>query len=61
METIFALSVTQNASDLHLSSGEKVIIRQNGQLIKLTDDRLSSQELEKKLFAILTKYEKLTT
>ncbi|WP_392562146.1 PilT/PilU family type 4a pilus ATPase [Orbus sturtevantii] len=54
METIFALSVTQNASDLHLSSGEKVIIRQNGKLINLTNDRLSSQELEKKLFAILT-------
>ncbi|WP_392551501.1 PilT/PilU family type 4a pilus ATPase [Orbus wheelerorum] len=54
METIFALSVTQNASDLHLSSGENVIIRQNGQLVKIEDSALTNQELEKKLFAILT-------
>lgn len=54
MESLLALSVTQNVSDLHLSSGEKVIIRQNGKLIRLNNIMLSAHQLKNKLYSILT-------
>lgn len=53
MESILALSLTQNASDVHLSSGENIIIRRYGELLKLDHDRITNQQLEQKLLAIL--------
>ncbi|RKS87617.1 twitching motility protein PilT [Orbus hercynius] len=59
MESILALSVSQNASDVHLSSGEKVLIRQNGQLIRLESNILSSHELHTKLYGLLSKSQQM--
>lgn len=53
MESILTLSLTQNASDVHLASNEKIIIRQNGQLSRLNVPPLTHQQLEHKLFSIL--------
>lgn len=53
MKSILTLSLTQKASDVHLSSGEKIVIRRNGQLFKLDDHHLTHQQLEQKLLALL--------
>lgn len=54
LNSFLALSVTQNASDLHLSSGEAVCIRINGQLQFLSEHRLSPISLETELLSLLT-------
>lgn len=54
LNSFLALSVTQNASDLHLSSGEAVCIRINGQLQFLSEYRLSPISLEAELLSLLT-------
>lgn len=54
LNSILARSVTQNASDVHLSSGEKPCIRINGQLQFLVDEKLSPLELKQALLKILT-------
>ncbi|OCL19346.1 type IV pilus twitching motility protein PilT [Gilliamella sp. wkB171] len=54
LNSFLALSVTQNASDLHLSSGEAVCIRINGQLQFLSEHRLSPISLEADLLSLLT-------
>lgn len=54
MESILAFSLTQNMSDVHLSSDENIFIRQNGQLISGNNRILSGHQLEQKLFSILT-------
>lgn len=43
------------ASDIHLSVGAPPIIRVNGKLIRLNEDKLSTTDLEKFVFEILTK------
>lgn len=50
---MLALSVTQNASDLHLSSGEAPFIRINGQLQLLNSDKLIPNTLEMALLSLL--------
>lgn len=54
MESLLGFSVTQNVSDVHLSSGEKMIIRQNGELVRVGDQVLSNEMLKSKLYSILT-------
>lgn len=54
MESIFLISLTQNTSDLHLSSGESIIIRKNGLLSRVDGSTLSHEQLEKKLLSLLT-------
>lgn len=54
LNSFLALSVTQNASDLHLSSGEAACIRINGQLQFLSEHRLSPISLETELLSLLT-------
>ncbi|OCG11216.1 hypothetical protein A9G09_00415 [Gilliamella sp. wkB292] len=54
LNSFLALSVTQNASDLHLSSGEAVCIRINGQLQFLSEHRLLPISLETELLSLLT-------
>ncbi|NUF49894.1 type IV pilus twitching motility protein PilT [Gilliamella sp. ESL0250] len=53
LNSILALSVTQNASDLHLSSGTAPCIRVNGQLQFLSEEKLSPLQLEMELFKLL--------
>ncbi|MWP61658.1 type IV pilus twitching motility protein PilT [Gilliamella sp. Pas-s25] len=53
LNSILALSVTQNASDLHLSSGTVPCIRVNGQLQFLAEEKLSPLQLEMELFNLL--------
>ncbi|WP_167370286.1 type IV pilus twitching motility protein PilT [Gilliamella mensalis] len=53
LNSILTLSVTQNASDVHLSSGEAPCIRVNGQLQFLSENKLSQLELEIELFNLL--------
>lgn len=50
---MLAFSVTQKASDLHLSSGEKPCIRVNGDLKRLSADKLLPQKLKIDLFNLL--------
>ena len=53
LNSMLALSVTQNASDLHLSSGEAPFIRINGQLQLLNSDKLIPNTLEMALLSLL--------
>ncbi|WP_334325831.1 ATPase, T2SS/T4P/T4SS family, partial [Gilliamella apicola] len=53
LNSMLALSVTQNASDLHLSSGEAPFIRINGQLQLLNADKLIPNTLEMALLSLL--------
>lgn len=50
---MLAFSVTQKASDLHLSSGEKPCIRVNGDLKRISEDKLLPQNLKSDLFNLL--------
>ncbi|QIQ21332.1 type IV pilus twitching motility protein PilT [Zophobihabitans entericus] len=54
MESIFAISLAQNASDLHLSSGQRPAIRVNGQLIHLELSVLQPDILEQQLYQLLS-------
>lgn len=54
MDSILALSVAQNASDLHLSSGCSPMIRVNGQLKYLNQSQLSAEDLALKLNQLLS-------
>lgn len=58
LNSILTLSVSQNASDLHLSSGESPCIRRYGQLQFLTHEKLSSIKLEVELFNLLDELQK---
>lgn len=53
LNSMLVLSVTQNASDLHLSSGEAPFIRINGQLQLLNADKLIPNTLEMALLSLL--------
>ncbi|WP_081295237.1 MULTISPECIES: type IV pilus twitching motility protein PilT [unclassified Gilliamella] len=58
LNSLLALSVTQNASDLHLSSGEKPCIRINGQLHFLSHEKLVSSVLKNELLSLLDESQK---
>jgi twitching motility protein PilT len=58
LNSILALSVTQNASDLHLSSGEAIRIRINGQLQILSKEKLLPLNLEIELLKLLNEVQK---
>lgn len=58
INSMLAFSVTQKASDLHLSSGEKPCIRVNGDLKRLSADKLLSQKLKIDLFNLLNMEQK---
>ncbi|OCG07879.1 hypothetical protein A9G13_06610 [Gilliamella sp. wkB178] len=53
LNSILALSVTQKASDLHLSSGESACMRINGQLQFLSEQKLLPHSLETELLSLL--------
>lgn len=53
INSMLAFSVTQKASDLHLSSGEKPCIRVNGDLKRISEDKLLPQNLKSDLFNLL--------
>ena len=53
LNSLLAFSVTQKASDLHLSSGEKPCIRVNGDLKRLSEDKLLPKKLKIDLLNIL--------
>lgn len=55
---MLAFSVTQKASDLHLSSGEKPCIRVNGDLKRISEDKLLPQKLKIDLFNLLNMEQK---
>lgn len=58
LNSLLTLSVTQNASDLHLSSGEAPYVRINGQLQFLNADKLIPNTLEIALFGLLNESQK---
>lgn len=58
LNSLLLLSVTQKASDLHLSSGEVARIRINGQLQCLSNEKLSHLELETELLTLLNQSQK---
>ncbi|MWP49994.1 MULTISPECIES: type IV pilus twitching motility protein PilT [unclassified Gilliamella] len=58
LNSMLSLSVTQKASDLHLSSGEVARIRINGQLQCLSNEKLSHLELETELLTLLNQSQK---
>ncbi|OCG36372.1 MULTISPECIES: type IV pilus twitching motility protein PilT [unclassified Gilliamella] len=59
LKSMLSLSVTQKASDLHLSSGEVARIRINGQLQCVSNKKLSPLDLESELLALLNESQKL--
>ncbi|MCO6550755.1 MAG: PilT/PilU family type 4a pilus ATPase [Gilliamella sp.] len=59
LKSMLSLSVTQKASDLHLSSGEVARIRINGQLQCVSNEKLSPLDLESELLALLNESQKL--
>ena len=59
LNSLLSLSVTQKASDLHLSSGEAPRIRLNGQLQLLTDEKIPSSRLESELLNLLNASQKI--
>ncbi|MWN05564.1 type IV pilus twitching motility protein PilT [Gilliamella sp. Pas-s95] len=59
LNSLLSLSVTQKASDLHLSSGEVARIRINGQLKCLSNEKLSPLDLEAELLTLLTESQKI--
>ena len=58
INSMLAFSVTQKASDLHLSSGEKPCIRVNGDLKRISEDKLLPQKLKIDLFNLLNMEQK---
>ncbi|OCG45023.1 hypothetical protein A9G35_07015 [Gilliamella sp. Choc5-1] len=58
LNSLLSLSVTQKASDLHLSSGEVARIRINGQLQCLSNEKLSHLKLETELLTLLNQSQK---
>lgn len=60
LNSMFTLSVTQNASDLHFSNCEAPYIRINRKLWFLFDDKLSPNTLEEVLFNLLDEIQKNT-
>lgn len=58
LNSMLAFSVTQKASDLHLSSGEKPWIRINGELKPISKNELLPQKLEIDLFNLLNDNQK---
>ncbi|MWN32436.1 MULTISPECIES: type IV pilus twitching motility protein PilT [unclassified Gilliamella] len=59
LNSMLSLSVTQKASDLHLSSGEVARIRINGQLQCLSNEKLSPLALETELLTLLNQSQKI--
>ena len=58
LDSLLALSVTQNASDLHLSSGDIPFIRKFGELKRLYTEPLTSSMLTDALFMLLSQSQK---
>lgn len=58
LNSLLSLSVTQKASDLHLSSGELPCIRINGQLQFLSGEKLLPLKLKSELFSLLNESQK---
>lgn len=58
LNSILSLSVSQNASDLHLSSGAPPCIRVNGQLVFLSDEEIPPIRLKNELFILLSDEQK---
>ncbi|WP_081299689.1 type IV pilus twitching motility protein PilT [Gilliamella sp. wkB112] len=58
LNSILALSVTQKASDLHLSSGESACMRINGQLQFFPEQKLLPLSLETELLSLLNESQK---
>ncbi len=60
LNSMLAFSVTQKASDLHLSSGEVPCIRINGKLKFISSDKLSPIKLKIELLNLLDDDQKVT-
>ena len=60
LNSMLAFSVTQKASDLHLSSGEVPCIRINGKLKFISSDKLSPVKLKIELLHLLDDDQKVT-
>lgn len=58
LDSLLALSVTQNASDLHLSSGDIPFIRKFGELKRLSTEPLTCSMLTDALFMLLSQSQK---
>jgi twitching motility protein PilT len=54
-----AVSVKQNASDLHLSAANLPMLRINGKLIRCANEALAAEALERQLLQTLTESQKL--
>jgi twitching motility protein PilT len=58
IDTYFKMVLQNEASDLHLDSGSKPMMRKEGELIALDEQVLSWRELEEMLFELLTEEQK---
>ena len=54
LQTLLCLCITRRASDLHLSSGVPAILRVDGDLIPLSDDVLTHEDIHAALMTIMS-------
>lgn len=58
IDQLFRLMVEHDASDLHLSSGSRPYLRQNGEMVQLEHDVLSNEDVQSLVFEILSEKQK---
>jgi twitching motility protein PilT len=58
IDALFNMMKEQGASDLHLSTGNPPIFRQNGEMVRLNFKALGHEELKMILFEVLTEKQK---
>jgi twitching motility protein PilT len=54
----FELAEAKDASDLHLVGGEKPVVRIDGELVELAEEKLPEKELTTSIFSLLTPEQK---
>jgi len=54
LEKVFQAAVANNASDVHVVTGEPIIFRRVGRLIKIKSQRLSQKQAQAMIFELLT-------
>ncbi len=59
LRTLLQQVVERNASDLHITEGEPPILRINGELVSIEGSRLTSDDMKRMIYSILTDRQKV--
>lgn len=55
---LLTLAVEKKASDIHVSAGEKPVLRIDGEVVRLGDDVLSAEEAKRLAYSVMTEKQK---